>query len=102
MSYPVYFLPPNTISQETKEFYISFNASDNATAIVIGEQMDYCYILKGDHRKAYKAIGDNLNNCIEYFQANNDKITDTSDRVGELSNREKVAILLKKLELQGK
>jgi hypothetical protein len=94
--------PPNTITLETKEFYISFNTRDYftygaiTTALVIGEQMDIFYILEGDHRAEYKAIGDNLEKCIEYFQANSDKISKFSDRVGEPTAAELIREDLKK------
>lgn len=97
-----FFQTPNTIAQEYKTFYISFNARDYltygaiTTALVIGEQMDIFYILEGDHRAEYKAIGDNLEKCIEYFQKNSDKISKYSDRVGEPTAAEKIREDMKK------
>lgn len=97
-----FFQTPNTIAQDYKTFYISYNTRDYftyggvTTALVIGEQMDIFYILLGDHRDAYKAIGDNLEKCIEYFQANSDKISEYSDRVGEPTAAERIREDMKK------
>jgi len=97
------FLPkPNTISQEYKDFYISYNARDYltygaiTTALVIGEHMDICYILEGDHREAYKAIGNDLEKCIGYFAQNSDKIAKYSDKIGEPTAAERVREDLKR------
>jgi len=94
--------PPNTISQEHKEFYISYNTRDYmtygaiTTALVIGDQMDICYILEGDHREGYKAIGDDLEKCIEYFEQYSDKINKYSDKIGKPTSKELVAADLKR------
>lgn len=93
---------PNTISQDCKQFYISFNTRDYftygaiTTALVIGEQMDIFYILEGDHREAYKKLGDDLEKCIAYFESNSDKISKFSDRVGEPTAVQKISEQLKK------
>lgn len=96
------FLPtPNTISQEYKDFYISYNVTDYmvygaiTTALVIG-QMEIFYILEGDHREAYKEIGNDLEKCIEYFAQNSDKIAKYSDRIGEPTAAELVREDLKR------
>ena len=92
----MHFIPPNRVIQKTG-FYISFNNNDVAifgdvtTAIVIGEQMVF-YILLGDHRDAYEKCGDNLDRCIEYFLTNSDKISEYSDRPGEPTASEKIAL----------
>lgn len=97
-----FYQTPNTIAQEHEKFYISYNARDYmtygaiTTALVIGEQMDIFYILEGDHREAYKAIGDDLEKCIEYFAQNSDKIAKYSDRIGEPTAAERVREDLKR------
>ena len=97
-----FFQTPNIISQEHKEFYISYNAKDYmtygaiTTALVIGDQMDIIYILEGDHREAYKAIGEDLEKCIAYFADNQDKLAKYSDEIGKPTGKELVAIELKK------
>ena len=97
-----FYQTPNTISQEYAEFYISYNTTDYmtygaiTTALVIGNQMDIIYILEGDHREAYKEIGENLEECIAYFAQNNDKIARYSDKIGEPTGKELVAADLKR------
>lgn len=77
---------PNIVSQEYDTFYVSYNDSDVrtygdvTTALVLEPQMSTFYILNGDHREEYAAIGNNLEKCIEYFLQNSDKINKYSDK----------------------
>lgn len=92
---------PNSISQDYKDFYISYNAGDYmvygavTTALVIG-QMEIVYILEGDHRKEYQEIGENLDKCIEYFARNSDKMANYSDEIGKPTAAELVREHMKK------
>lgn len=64
---------PNTVTNNTIGFYISYNAHDtgiygcDTTAIVIGD-MEKFYILNGNHFEALKDRS--LEYCLEYFELN--------------------------------
>jgi len=94
---PLELRPTNEISQEAKEFYISFNTGDYfaygaiTTALVVGNNYEFFYILEGDHRENYKAIGNSLEKCLEYFTANSAKKSKYSDTVGEESAGQQIA-----------
>lgn len=67
---------PNTVTRGDK-FHVSYNSRDadsygcDTTALVLGEQMDRFYILKGDHEAAYrKLIPQGFDACLDYFRAN--------------------------------
>jgi hypothetical protein len=96
----MFFRTPNRIAQEYKTFYVSYNTTDYftygaiTTALVIG-QMEIFYILEGDHREAYKTIGDDLEKSIEYFQFNIDKISKFSDKIGEPTAAQRISKDLK-------
>lgn len=81
--------PRNTISKDRDDYYISYNTRDYftyggvTTALVIGEQMDACYILLGDHRKAYDKL-DTLAECMQYFGGKADtQLAPYSDEIGK-------------------
>jgi len=63
----------NLVTQCTNH-YISYNNSDtynygcDTTALVPNNQTTFL-ILNGDHREAYRAIGDDYDACIDYFYA---------------------------------
>ncbi len=66
------FIPNSVI--DGQGFYVSHNNHDHAiyggetTALVLG-QMERFYILKGDHRQAYRAIiGRGFDVCLDYFK----------------------------------
>lgn len=79
---------PNTI-QNGDGFYVSYNDVDAAiygsdtTALVVS-QMQYFYILNGDHRANYKRLIDQgLDACLDYYRENHEQISRFSDKLPE-------------------
>jgi len=74
--------PPNKITRDAKEFYISFNYRDRriyggeTTAVVVG-QMQRFYILMGDHTKALADLS--FNDCLNYLHDHKDQYSNISD-----------------------
>jgi hypothetical protein len=67
-------------------FTISYNGRDRAiygdvtTAIVTGNS-EHFYVLNGNHMDAYmELIDDGLDACLDYFEANIDKISKYSEK----------------------
>lgn len=83
---------PNTISKDTKHFYVSYNGSSrdygsDTTALYINETGQFL-ILNGDHRKGYSELK-TLEEHLDYFYNNIEKANTKSehgkvfDKVGE-------------------
>jgi ABC-type xylose transport system substrate-binding protein len=75
----------NTVTNESKEFYISYNNYDkriygcDTTALVYG-QMEKFYILNGNHTKEYAELfTKGFDACFKYFTENEDKKNKHSD-----------------------
>ena len=79
-------LTPNTVFDNgTDDFYISYNPTDIGiygdvtTALVVG-QMEYFYILNGNHRDEYRALlGKGFDACFAYFKKNAPRKNKRSD-----------------------
>lgn len=79
-------VPINFINRVTRKtgYYISYNPSTSGygcttTALVLDDESKF-FVLCGDHRKQYEALGDNFESCLEYFK-NSDCKHEYSDKV---------------------
>ena len=70
----------NYVSKETESYYISWNPDVNETAIctTLEGKVTHYYILLGDHTDEYN-LCNTLDECLEYFQENQDLISGWSE-----------------------
>ena len=76
---------PNRVSNESKEFYVSYNDCDqnlhgghDTTAMVVG-QMQAFYILNGNHEKVMGSLS--FDECLNYVHDHKDQLGIRSDKL---------------------
>lgn len=81
----MYSIPLRNTVIERDGFYISYNNYDrdiydtDTTALVIG-QMEYFYILKGNHIENYSKLF-SLSKCLDYFKNHVEQIAKYSEKL---------------------
>jgi len=79
---PPHCKPLNTISNDAKDFHVSFNPDSRdygceTTALVIGNHQIF-FVIDGDHRADMKG---SLSDCLLHVYRNADKLNNASDPV---------------------